>query len=437
MEVFADIVVPLLEGFFWLIILLFLSAFCSASETAITTVGQGKLLALQAARPFYKTLFQWMLDDIQRVLTLCLIANNVVNIGASTLATAIALRFFGVGGLIYVVPFMTVMIVIFGEILPKSIAIIHSERVLLFCTPILRALDFVVYPFTRLVQAGVYAVGWLFHVDLRQQSPFMTREEIEQVVNIGEQSGALEAVERRMIHGVIDFEETRVYEIMVPRVDVVALETTATIGSAIEVFIEHGHSRLPVYDDNPDNIVGILYVKDTLKHLIVGDLNQPVGLLVREPMFVPESIRTVELLEAMRRDHVHIAIVVDEYGGIAGIVTMEDLLEEIVGEIQDEYDQEAPGILEEEDGTYLVQGNMSLEDLSEALKCSFESEDAESIAGLVLSLAGNFPEDNDEFEYENWIIKVVALEDHRIKLLRLVRKDRATKSADLKSQGAA
>jgi CBS domain containing-hemolysin-like protein len=439
MEVFADTVVPLLEGLFWLIVLLFLSAFCSAAETAITTAGRGKLLALQETRPFYKMLFQWMIDDIQRVLTLCLIANNVVNIGASTLATAIALRFFGVGGLVYVVPFMTVMVVIFGEILPKSIAMIYSERVLLFCAPVLRVLDFLIYPFTRSMQAGVYAIGWLFHVDLRRRSPFVTREEIEQVVNIGEQSGALEAVERRMIHGVIDFEETRVYEIMVPRVDMVALETTDTIGAAIEVFIQHGHSRLPVYDDSPDNIVGILYVKDTLKHLIAGDLKQTVGFLVREPMFVPESIRTVELLEAMRRDHVHIAIVVDEYGGIAGIVTMEDLLEEIVGEIQDEYDQEAPDILEEEDGTYLVQGNMSLEDLSEALKCSFESEDAESIAGLVLSLAGNFPEANDEFEYENWIIKVVALEDHRIKLLRLVRKDRSPKNTEsgLKSQGAA
>ncbi|MDR1977384.1 MAG: hemolysin family protein [Synergistaceae bacterium] len=430
MEAFADIVVPLLEGLFWLAVLLFLSAFCSASETAITSVGRGKLLALQETRPFYRSLFQWLIDDIQRVLTLCLIANNVVNIGASTLATAIALRIFGVGGLVYVVPFMTVMVVIFGEILPKSVAIIYTERILLFCTPILRVFDFLIYPFTRLMQTAVYAIGWFLHIDLKRQSPFVTREEIEQVVNIGEQSGALEAVERRMIHGVIDFEETRVYEIMVPRVDIVELEATDTIGAAMEVFIEHGHSRLPVYDDSPDNIVGILYVKDTLKHLIAGDLKQPVGSLLREPMFVPESIRTVELLEAMRRDHVHIAVVVDEYGGIAGIVTMEDLLEEIVGEIQDEYDQEVPDIIEEEDGTYLVQGNMSLEDLSEALKCPFESEDAESIAGLVLSLAGNFPEDDDEFEYENWIIKVVALEDHRIKLLRLARKDRDPKNTE-------
>ncbi|MDR1379799.1 MAG: hemolysin family protein [Synergistaceae bacterium] len=422
MATFSGLLVPLLRGIFWLVILLVLSAFCSAAETAITTAGRGKLLALQGARPFYKSLFQWLIDDIQGALTLCLIANNVVNIGASTLATTIALKLFGTGGIVYVVPFMTVMIVIFGEILPKSVSIVYSERVLLFCTPILRVLNFLAYPITRLMQGGVWGVGWLLRLDLKRQGPFVTREEIEQVVNIGEQSGAIEAVERRMIHGIIDFEDTRVYEIMVPRMDMVTLENTDTIASAMEVFIEHGHSRLPVYEDNPDNIIGILYVKDTLKNLVEGDLARLVDSLVRKPMFVPESIRTVELLEAMRRDHVHIAVVVDEYGGIAGLVTMEDLLEEIVGEIQDEYDQEAPDILEEEDGSYLVQGNMSLEDLSEVLKCPFESEDAESIAGLVLSLAGGFPEDNEEFEYANWIIKVVDLEDHRIKLLRLARK---------------
>ncbi len=425
-----DALIPLLEALFWLMILLFCSAFCSASETAITTTGRGKLLALLEARPFYRSFFQWLMNDIQRVLTLCLISNNVVNIGASTLATTVALHLFGQRALVYVVPAMTVMIVVFGEILPKSVAMIHSERVLLVCTPILRVLDFVAYPFTWLMQVSVRAVGWLFRIDLTRQSPFVTREEIEQVVTIGEQSGAIEAVERRMIHGVIDFEETRVYEIMVPRVDMVAIEASDTIGEAMEVFIEHGHSRLPVYDDSPDNIVGILYVKDTLRHLVAADLKQPVGTLAREPMFIPESIRTVELLEAMRRDHVHIAMVVDEYGGIAGVVTMEDLLEEIVGEIQDEYDQEAPDILEEDDGTYLVQGNMSLEDLSEVLHCQFESEDAESIAGLVLSLAGKFPEDNDEFEYQNWLIKVVDLEDHRIKLLRLARKTKGVEKTD-------
>ena len=416
----------LFTGIFWLTFLLLTSAFCSFSETAITTIGRGRLLALQETRPFYKPLLQWLIQDIQRVLTLCLILNNIVNVGATTLLTAMVVYFFDVTALVYAIPIFTAILILFCEILPKNIAIIYTERIILFCVPILRVIDFMSYPVTRLLQASVRVIGWIFRIDLKNQSPFVTREEIEQVVSIGEKSGALEAAERRMIHGIIDLEETRVYEIMVPRVDVITLAATDSIGTAVEVFTAHGHSRLPVYGDNPDDIVGILYVKDTLKHLAAGNIDQPIKPMLRKPMFVPESVRTVELLEAMRRDHVHIAVAVDEYGGVAGIATMEDLLEEIVGEIQDEYDQETPGIVEEEDGTYLVQGNISLEDLSEALQCSFESEDAESIAGLVLSLAGKFPEENDEFEYGNWIIKVVAPEEHRIKLLRLKRKDMNT-----------
>jgi len=422
-ETFSETIFPLFKGFLGLIILLLMSAFCGFSETAITTTGRGKLMAMQESRPFYRSLFQWLMDDTQRVLTLCLILNNIVNVAASTLVTVMVTQFFGVMALVYAIPMLTAAIILFGEILPKSIAIIYPEQVLLICTPVLRVLDFVIYPVTRLVQYSVHVIGWIFRVDLRSQDPFVSREEIEQVVAIGEESGALEAAERRMINGIIDLEETRVYEIMVPRVDVVTLAATDSIGTAVDTVITYGHSRLPVYGDTPDEIIGILYVKDTLKYLTSGGIDQPIVSLLRKPMFVPESIRTDELLEAMRRDHVHMAVVVDEYGGVAGIATMEDLLEEIVGEIQDEYDQETPDITEEEDGTYLVQGNMSLENLSEALKYPFESEDAESIAGLVLFLAGKFPEEEDEFEYEDWIIKVIALEEYRIKLLRLKQKN--------------
>ena len=410
---------PLLESCLWFVVLFALSAFCSASETAITTTGRSRLMVLQEKRPLFSSLFQWLIDDVQEALTVCLIANNIVNITASTLAASVVLQIFGEGSLVYVVPVMTVLIVILGEILPKSAAMAYSDKVLVFSVPFLRLLAFLIAPFAWLMKRCVSLIGLLLRLDLRPQHVFVTREEIEQVVKIGEQSGALEAVERRMIDGIIDFEETRVHEVMVPRMDMVALEVSDPLGEAMEVFIEHGHSRLPVYEESLDNIVGVLYVKDTLKHLVDSELGQTVGTLMRKPLFVPETIRTVELLETMRRDHVHIAVVVDEYGGVAGLVTMEDILEEIVGEIQDEYDQEAPEIQEMEDGAYLVQGTPSLEDLREALNDSFESEDAENLAGLVLLLAGGFPKVGDVFEYENWRIQVVDLEDHRIKVLRL------------------
>lgn len=403
------------------VVLFLLSAFFSGAETSITATGTGKLRTLQeqGKYKFLNSTFQWLIDDTQEALTVCLIANNVVNISASALASSVALGLFGAGALVFVVPVMTVLIVIFGEILPKSAAMVYSENVLIFAAPILRILAFLISPVAWLMKKCVTGIGFLLHMDLSTQQVFVTRDEIEQVVKIGEESGALEASERRMIDGIIDFDETRVHEIMIPRTDMIALEAGDSLAEAVRLFIEEGHSRIPVYEERPDNIVGILYVKDTLKNLLDGDLSCEVRTLLRKPIFVPETIKTAEVLEAMRHEHIHIAIIVDEYGGVAGIVTMEDILEQIVGEIQDEYDEETPEVQKMEDGSYLVQGSISLEDLSEALGTEFKSEDAETLGGLVLTMSGGFPEEGEIFEYEGWRIEVKELEEHRITLLNI------------------
>ena len=403
------------------VILFLLSAFFSGAETSITATGTGKLRTLQeqGKYKFLNSTFQWLIDDTQEALTVCLIANNVVNISASALASSVVLEIFGARALVIVVPVMTVLIVIFGEILPKSAAMVYSENVLIFASPILRILAFLLMPAAWAMKKCVTGIGFLLHINLGSQQVFVTRDEIEQFVKIGEESGALEASERRMIDGIIDFDETKVHEIMIPRTDMIALEADDTLDKAVKLFIDEGHSRIPVYEESPDNIIGILYVKDTLKNLLDSDLTCEVKNLLRKPIFVPETIKTAEVLEAMRREHIHIAIIVDEYGGVAGLVTMEDILEQIVGEIQDEYDREVPEIQKLEDGSYSVQGGISLENLSDALGSEFESDDAESLGGLVLTLSGSFPEAGEIFEYNGWKIKVEALEDHRITLLNL------------------
>ena len=403
------------------VVLFLLSAFFSGAETSITATGTGKLRTLQETGKyrFLNSTFQWLIDDTQEALTVCLIANNVVNISASALASSVALGIFGAGALVVVVPVMTVLIVIFGEILPKSAAMVYAEHVLIFAAPILRVLAFLIAPIAWAMKKCVTGIGLLLHIDLGTQQVFVTRDEIEQFVKIGEESGALEASERRMIDGIIDFDETRVHEIMIPRTDMIAIEADAKLGDAVSLFIDEGHSRIPVYEESPDNIIGILYVKDTLKNLSEGNLESGVRELLRKPIFVPETIRTAELLENMRREHIHIAIIVDEYGGVAGIVTMEDILEQIVGEIQDEYDEEAPEIQKLDDGSYMVQGIMSLEDLNEELGTDFHSDDAETIGGLVLILSGSFPDEGEVFHYEGWTMRVAGLEDHRITLLNL------------------
>ena len=405
------------------IVLFLLSAFFSGAETSITATGTGKLRTFidTGKYRFLNSTFQWLIDDTQEALTVCLIANNIVNISASALASGIALEIFGAAAVVAVVPVMTVLIVIFGEILPKSAAMVYSERVLIVAAPILRVLAFLISPLAWAMKKCVTAIGFLLHINLGAQQVFVTRDEIEQLVKIGEESGALEASERRMIDGIIDFDETRVHEIMIPRTDMIALEADETLGEAVKLFIEEGHSRIPVYEESPDNIIGILYVKDTLKNLSEGNLSSGVRELLRKPIFVPETIRTAELLENMRREHIHIAVIVDEYGGVAGIVTMEDILEQIVGEIQDEYDEESPEIQKLDDGSYLVQGIMSLDALNDELGTDFHSDDAETIGGLVLILSGSFPDEGEIFHYEGWTIRVAGLEDHRITLLNLSR----------------
>lgn len=417
------------ESIILLALLLVLSAFFSASETAITSSGRGKILALMERYPYEKRFFDWLLRDIQRVLTIILISNNLVNIAASTVGSSLAFMLLGQRGLFVSVAVMTVLIVIFGEIFPKSVAIVRSDPILAFSLPLLRLLDILLAPFLWIMVHVVRGLGVIFKVDLKARHPFVTREEFEQMVNIGEESGALEEVERKMIHGIISFEETRVYEIMVPRTDMDAVSSDSTVAEAMKIFQEHGHSRVPIYDESPDDIVGILYVKDTIPSLLAGDLTVPVSSIMRQALFVPDSMRVVELFNTMKGRHVHMAIVVDEYGGVAGIATLEDLLEEIVGEIQDEYDKEKPTLLPEEDGSYLVQGHLGLEDLSDFLGSSFESEDAESLGGLVLSISGDFPSPGEKILYTSpgegqvWEIEVLEVEDHRIKLLRLRPKD--------------
>ncbi len=413
--------VDLAQSLVLLFFLLVFSAVFSSTETAITAVGTGKLMALQERHPSRRRFLGWLADDPQRALTVTLVANNLVNIAASAVATSLALGLMGESGVFLAVVIMTVLIVIFGEILPKSIAIIRSEGILILVLPFLRFLSVVFGPLLWATIAVVRGLGKIIRVDISPQHAFVTREEIEQMVTIGEASGALEEEERKMIHGVISFEETRAYEIMVPRTDMIALQEDTTLEEAVQVFITHGHSRVPVFGENLDRITGTLYVKDVIPLMVEGETADSIESVMRPALFVPETIRIADLFTLMKNKRVHMAIVVDEYGGTAGIVTLEDLLEEIVGEIQDEYDQEKPPIQINSDGSYLIQGGVNLEDISDRLDYPFTSEDVESVGGLVISLSGRFPSKGQHVVYGEWDFEVLDVEDHRVLSLKVVR----------------
>ena len=399
-----------------LAVLLGFSIYFSMTETSITAAGKSKLMALADDYPYRKKTLVWLSDNISKAINVTLIGNNLVNIGASAVATTVAISLFGAAGPAVAVAIMTLLIVIFCEILPKNIAIIKKDIVLVRCLPFLRFLALLLTPVMALLNWILRVIGRVLHVDLVSFSALISREEIDHIVTEGSAAGALEEDESKMIHGVIAFEDTRVSEVMAPRTDIFSLEETDSLEEAMKTFLESGHSRIPVYKEDMDDITGILYAKDLLRPLSRGEKEISITELMRKPLYVPETMKTDEALDMMKKARKHLAIVVDEYGGTAGLVTLEDLIEEIVGDIQDEYDKETPEILNCGENSYIVQGQVNLEDLSEALNYPFDTvfEDVDTCAGMILEIAGNFPSQGQLISYGPWEIRVSEVQNHRI-----------------------
>ncbi|MEG1825260.1 MAG: hemolysin family protein [Cloacibacillus sp.] len=397
-------------------VLLAFSVYFSMTETSITSAGRGKLLAMADDFPHHKKGFLWLADNIAKAINVTLIGNNLVNIAASAVATSVAISIFGLAGPAVAVAVMTLLIVIFCEILPKNIAIAKKESVLLICMPLLRLFNFLLTPVMALLQTILKLIGKLIGMDLVSYSALISREEIDHIVSEGSAAGALEEDERKMIHGVIAFEETRVSEVMAPRIDMFSIDESDSVNDAVKIFLESGHSRIPVYKEDMDDITGILYAKDLLRPLSNGETDIAINKLMRKPLYVPETMKTDEALDMMKKARKHLAIVVDEYGGTAGLVTLEDLIEEIVGDIQDEYDKETPEILNVGENCYIVQGQVNLEDLAEALNYPFDTiyVDVDTLAGMILEITGDFPTQGQLISCGPWEIKVLEVQNHRI-----------------------
>ena len=394
--------------------LLFLSAFFSGAEMALTETSAVRLKSLAEKYAFLKKTVEWVNVDRSKVLSAILIGNNLVNVAASTVATAIAVTLWHARGVAYAVVVMTVMIIIFGEVLPKCLALARGETVLIFSLLPIRFFAWTATPLIWTMQFIASATGKLTGLDLSLKDTFVTKEEIGQVVKIGEASGAIEKAERQMIDGVISLDEIRVSEIMVPRTEMHLIESCRTVDEALHFIQEMGDSRVPVYTDTPDHIDGVVLVKDLLSAFSQGKKSEAVTKVMRTPLFVPETMFVPKLFKIMQNMRMHMALVVDEYGGTAGLVTMEDLLEEIVGEIQDEYDRDEPMIQSLPDGTWKVLSGISLEDLNEALHSDFKCEDVDTLGGFLLDRFGNFPRQGDCITLNGWIFTVTSMAEHHI-----------------------
>lgn len=396
-----------------LIILLFLSAFFSSAETALTTVSHIRMRSLAEEGNRHAKRVLQITDDSGKMLSAILIGNNVVNLSASSIATALAIRFFGSTAAGIATGILTILILIFGEIAPKTMATIRAEKISLRYCSIIWMLMKVLTPVIFIINALAMAFLRLLRVDPSEKSPGMTESELRTIVDVSHESGVIETEEKQMINNLFDFGDAEAKEVMVPRIDMTFAQVDNTYDELLEIFRKDRFTRLPVYEESTDDVIGILNIKDLL---LCDKKDFSLRKLMREPYFTYEHKNTAELMLEMRNSSINLAIVLDEYGTTAGLITLEDLLEEIVGEIRDEYDyDEEDPIQKLSDFEYLVEGSMNLEDLSDALGLNLESDDYDSIGGYMIGLLDHLPKIRESVTTPNGIyMQVRTKTKHRI-----------------------
>jgi putative hemolysin len=397
-----------------IIILLCLSAFFSSSETALTTVNQIRMRTLadngdkRAARVLHVT------GNPGKMLSAILIGNNIVNLSASSISTSLAIHLFGNTGAGIATGILTFLILIFGEVTPKTMATIKADSMSLTAAAPIGFLMKILTPVIFIINKLSLGLMFLLHVNIKDAQKKMTEEELRTIVDVSQENGVIEHEERDMIHNLFDFGDAEAKEIMVPRIDMTFVQADATYQEVLDIFRQDMFTRLPVYEDSTDNIIGIINMKDFLLQNDTPEFS--VRNLLREPYFTYEHKNTADLFLEMRKSSISLAIVLDEYGVTAGLITLEDLLEEIVGEIRDEYDaDEEDDITRISDREFYVLGSANLNDVSEALSLHFTSDDYDTIGGYCLGLLDHLPEKNEIILTDNNIlIRIDRMEKNRI-----------------------
>ena len=400
--------------FIVLAVLLLLSAFFSSAETALTTVNKIKMKTLADEGDKRAELVLKVTEDSSKMLSAILIGNNIVNLSASSIATALAIRLLGSVGAGIATGVLTLLILIFGEISPKTIATLKATKISLRYAHIIWVIMTVLTPVIFIINFLSMGFLKLLRVDPTNNEGAMTEEELRTLVDVSHESGVREGEEREYIHNVFDFTDATAKEIMIPRIDMTVVNVNWSYNKLLEVFKEDMFTRLPVYEEDTDNIIGLLNMKDMI--LAPKDDTFSIRAYLRKVYFTYEQKNTSELFEEMRRERLSLAIVLDEYGAVAGMVTLEDLLEELVGEIRDEFDgDEEDALVQINDREYEVQGSMNLEDLCEELGLGFASEDYDTIGGYLTGLFDHFPEKGEIYVTgEGVILRVDAVVNKRI-----------------------
>ena len=401
-----------------IVVLILVVAFNSATEVAITRTNRVRAIRLLEERRRGAAALSRITEDPAPYLNVVLLLTLLATIGGTTIATSLAVRHSEGAGELISTAVMTIVLFIFAEVTPKTFAIQQTDRVGLLTAPILVFITRLVGPFAKglLKLANVVMPGKGL-----KQGPYITEQELRASAEVASEEGEIEDEEKDLIHSIFEFGDTIVREVMVPRPDVVAIEDDKSLRDVQALVLEFGYSRIPVYRENLDDVLGIIYAKDVLKALHQGKHDAPLNEVIREAHYLPESKKVAELLREMQRDKFHIALVTDEYGSLSGLVTLEDLLEELVGEIADEYDREEPELVEVGDGLYRVSGKASIDDVNELLEVELPDEEWDTVAGLMLELFGRIPKSGDDVTFQGLSFTAEEVQGRRIAKVLIAR----------------
>ena len=396
---------------FALLILLFLSGFFSSAETALTTVNRVRLKTLADEGDKRAQTAMKVLDKYGKMLSAILIGNNIVNISASALATTLAIRINLAVGI--ATGILTVVVLLFGEIMPKNLAMVYSENLALGYAGAIAAIMKLLTPAIFIVDKLANGMMKLLHIDANKKTA-MTENELRTYVEVSHEDGVIESEEREMIYNVFDFSDAVAKDVMIPRIDMATISEDAHYDEVMELFKECMYTRIPVYSGDKDNMIGLINIKD---FILVEDREAfQISDIMRQAHYTYEFKKTADLLVEMREKRVNVSFVLNEYGATVGMITMEDLLEEIVGEIRDEYDEDEEELIQQVDErSYLVEGSMKLSDINDELGTELESEDYDSLGGLIIENLDRLPEDGETIETEQGItLQVKGVNQNRI-----------------------
>jgi len=419
---------------------LLVSAFFAASETALTGASRASMLRLSKQGNREADVVSSLFAMRERLIGALLLGNNIANIAASALATGIFTAWFGEVGVLYATGVMTVMVVIFAEVLPKTIAINAPDRVSLLVARPMKVMVYLLGPLLTVIEAIVRALMKLLGIKIGHNQPILSpTERLRGAVDLLHHEGKVEKQDRDMFGGLLDLRELQVSDVMVHRTEMVMINADLPPEELVREVLATEYTRIPLWRDKPENIIGVLHAKDLLRAIRAADGDTAkidVSSIALPPWFVPEMRSVSEQLKAFRRRKTHFALVVDEYGEVEGMVTLEDILEEIVGDISDEHDVVVAGVRAQPDGSVVVDGSVPIRDLNRAMDWHLPDEEATTVAGLVIHEARSIPERGQSFTFHGFRFRVLRRERNRITALRIVAVPRETEVEEKKPKRA-